>query len=226
LDWGVTPLGQQDALLKEISQSVPTTIMNAFTLGENTCHIQIKGPNIVVWTELNKLAVSTVYTPVATTGEFYPLFKKTPERNTLETNRTETWLPNQFKFRLFFIQAFALAGGVYNGGDGASFLVGKKEETTKVIRPPLPNIYTDGRVCMGGLVVKEQLLSVAFGKALTHLYNSRWNNDLSDGMQLDDTVRLFTFKDGVNKPPPARFDIAKVAHCMPINNLIYSDLPL
>lgn len=224
VDWSVTNLGPQDAMLKELSGSVPTTIPSAFTIGENVCGIQIKGASVVVWAELTKLTIDTVYAPA--NGEFYPVFRAAPTKGTLEQNRQEVWLPNQFKLRLFFAVGFAKTGDAFIATKESCFLVAKKEGSNQTIRPPLPNIYGDGRLCMGEFGVKDKILEVAFAKSLTHLHSSRWNSDLSDGMTLEDIAKIFTFKDGVNKPPPARFDIAKVAQCMPINNQIYSDLPL
>ena len=227
LDFSITSLGQQDQLLRDISQQVPTTIPNAFMLGESICHIQVKGEYIVVWTELAKLDLATVYAPTST-GEFYPVFKKAPTRDTAEVTRTETWLPGLVKLKVYFAVAFKInkSDGQFYADDQTCFLIGRKEETNKNIRPPLPNLYPDGRICMGGLKVVEKVVEIGFGKALTHLYNSRWNSDLSDGLDLDSIKKIFTFKDGKNQPPPARFDIAKVAQCVAINHQLYSDLPV
>lgn len=226
IDWSMADLGPQDALLKELSGSVPTTIPSAFTIGGNVCGIQMKGASIVVWTELDKVAVDTVYVPVVSTGEFYACFKGAPDKDSLHQNRCEAWLPNQFKLRVFFVTAFTKAGENFQASKESCYLVAKKEGSNQTIRPPLPNIYTDGRLCMGDFGAKEKILEVAFAKSLTHLHSSRWNTDLLDGMSLEDMAKIFTFKDGVNKPPPARFDVSKVAHCIAINNQIYSDLPL
>lgn len=226
IDFQIMNLGPQDAMLKELSGSMPTTVPSAFTIGENVCGIQVKGASIVVWAELAKLTIDTVYAPVASTGEFYPMFRSAPNKGTLEQNRQEAWLPNQFKLRLFFIVGFTKSGDSFVASKESCFLVAKKEGQNQTMRPPLPNIYTDGRLCMGDFGVKEKILEVAFAKALTHLHNSRWNSDLLDDMSLEDIAKIFTFKDGVNKPPPARFDVSKVPQCINVNNQIYSDLPL
>lgn len=228
IDFSIASLGQQDALLKEISGSIPTTILGAFTLGDNVCNVQVKGQNFIVWTELDKLEVNTIYAPVASTGEFYPVFKKSAAKDTLETNMTQTWLPNQLKLRLFFVVNFRYdpVRKTYYCESQSCFLIGKKEETTKIIRPPLPNVYDSGALCMGNFNLSEPLLMVAFGKAMTHLHNSQWNNDLLEGLAMEDIRKMFTFKDNKHQPPPARFDIAKVSRCQVINNQVYSDLPL
>jgi len=130
--------------------------------------------------------------------------------------------------RLFFISSFQtppVAGPEWIWR--ASYLVARVPGTNLNRRPPLPNLFSDARICMGtagnGYSCCEPVLADAFAHGLNNLQESQWNSDAAGGVDGAVGKMLFSF-DKNDKQMPPTVDWANLPACIPINNVNYGEL--
>lgn len=226
IDIAVQDLGPQDAMLKKISQDLPTNMRNAFVLpGGKFAHIQAKSSNIICWTELDTIRIDTVYM-LGKDGVRYPLFKHQPTANTPEHNASYNWAPKLASMRMFFSSTFQFNGTTYDWAN--SYLVCKAPRRNEIFRPPLPNIFGDSKLCMGNdYQHSSPCLADAFVHSLAHLDASRWNADAMEGLTSDHIKALLSFDaDGKQIAPPKDYKWIECPACHAVNNMNYGELPL
>lgn len=229
VDISVRDLGPQDSIVQKLAADLPTNMLNAFLLpGGKPAHIQTKAGVIIVWTELNKLQLRTVYT-VGRDGTRYPVFKR-PESMTSppEHEASFEWDPSVIGMRMFFTSTLKFEPAAKTYVWNQSYLVCKAPKRKEIFRPPMPNTYTDGRICMGNDYRHTgPCLADVFCHNLAHFDASKWNNDLSDGITADHVKAMFSFdKDDKQIPPPKEYKWWENPAANPTNNLNYGELPL
>lgn len=225
LDISVTDLGPQDEILKRISQSLPTSMLNAFVLpGGKMAHVQVKGDLIICWTEITSLRIATVWS-IGSDGTRYPVFKHRVETSPPEHEAAYDWAPLTAGMRMFFASVFKFQEGRYVWN--MSYLVCKAPKRKEIFRPPLPNIFSDARMCMGNdYSHSSPCLADAFAHSLAHLDASKWNADAMEGLTLDNMKALFSFKDNKQVPPPKDYKWFELRACAAVNNINYGELPI
>lgn len=92
------------------------------------------------------------------------------------------------------------------GGTNTSYLLLVGEN--RVIRPPFPNLYEDGRICLGndfqtrGISVFDQCKN-----AIEYINSSVWNADLIDRMEASCLLALMTYSnEGVQNVPAENWE--------------------
>lgn len=221
-------LGNQDDILKSVAATIPSTIPNAFEATirpgvKAQVGVQIKGSDFICWCKLPSLRLSTVFN-LMPDGAVYPIFKKAPTPDTQELNHTEEWDPSLASAQMFLV--------VVLNHDKKQYLtvnacLGLRADGEKILRrPPLPNIHSDGMVCLGGAPSPAPTLLGAFEQASNHFHSSRWNTDLLSNLTIDTITGLYSWKGGKQQPIPAGLKWSALPQCYAINNIYTADLPL
>lgn len=220
-----TLIGEQDEIIKRMSAEIPTNLLSAFILpGGRPAHIQIKGDLIICWTELKSLKINTVYS-ITADGSRYPLFKNAVENSPPEYEAGYEFCPELANMRMFFTSTIKKSGGSYVWAQ--SCLVCKAPKRREIFRPPLPNIHSDSKLCMGNLYSSTgPCLADVFTHSLAHLESSKWNSDAMQGLTGDHIRALYSFKFDKQIPPVAGYKWWENPSCAPVNNLNYGELPL
>lgn len=224
----VDDLGTQDALIQRMAAELPVNMPNAFLLpGGKPAHLQTRNGIIIVWTELSRLRLSSVYT-VGRDGARWPVFKDRPETSPPEHDASFEWDPLIAGMRLFFTSSlkFDAARKMYLWQQ--SCLVAKAPKRKEIFRPPLSNIFGDSKICMGNDYTHTgPCLADVFCHNMAHFDSSRWNSHAMDHLSGDAIKSLYTFdKDGKQVPPPKEFKWFELPCCAPVNTLHFGDLPL
>lgn len=225
IDIHVRDLGPQDAMVQKMAADLPTNMLQAFMLpGDRPAHIQTKSGSIIVWTEIKRLKLATIWTMMRD-GSRFPLFKpKAGEPPEFEA--TMEWDPLMAGMRLFFASVYQFTGGQYVWQ--VSYLLGKAPKRKEIFRPPLPNIFSDARLCMGNDYQHTgKCLADAFLHNLNHLETSRWNDHAMEGLAGEHIKSLYTFdKDDKQVAPPKDYKWFENPATRPVNNNNYGELPL
>lgn len=227
IDIKITDLGNQDAIVQKMAADIPVNMMNAFLLpGGKPAHIQTKSGSIIVWTELDRLQLGSVYT-VGRDAKRWPLFKERAEAPP-ELEASFLWDPSMVSMRLYFTSTlnFDMRAKSYTWKQ--SCLVAKAPKRKEIFRPPLSNIFSDSRVCMGNDYSHTgPCLADVYCHNLAHLNSSRWNAHETHGMTGDQIKALYSFDEaGKQLPPPEGFKWWEMGSCNPVSTFHFSDLPL
>lgn len=228
VDINVTDLGSQDDEINKVAAKTPTNLANAFLLpGGRPAHIQTIGSSVIVWTELLKLNLSTVFT-VARDGSRYPIFKHKPTTSPPEHEATMEWDPAVAGMRIFFTSTLEWTEPHKLYLWKASYLIAKHPKRKEIFVPPLPNLFTDARLCLGNEYRNNgACLADVFCHSLAHFETSRWNSDAMEGLTGDDARAMFSFDKGNKQIPPGKeYSWTEIKKCHTVNNLNYGDLPI
>jgi hypothetical protein len=222
-------LGDQDALISKVSSGIPLNMPNAFPVrvSQNSiknANVQVKSGVFIAHVQLDKLRISTVYNVAASSGVVYPVFRRRPTEGTTELEMDMEWDPNMIGMRLWYVAVFKQALGQYHYVD--SYLCAKSNNGKVYRRPPLPNIYQDGKICIGSVPAASESLALAFEKALEAFNSGRWNTDLLENLTVEVVMSLYSWKSGEQQPPPKDLDWTKIPQCYAINNTFISELKL
>lgn len=233
VDINITALGRQDELIKSVAAALPTNMPNIFSLttpagGTQIVHAQSRNGTASVWTELASLNLRTVYT-IHEDGSRSPLFINKPRTSPPEHETTLVWSPALANLRLFFISSFTSPPPTSRPmwTWKASYLIARAPGSNLNRRPPLPNLFSDARICMGTMgneyVCSMSVLAEAFAHGLNNLQESQWNSDAAGGVGPDTGKTLFSFdKNDKQIPPTATWWDLPV--CIPVNNINYGEL--
>lgn len=228
IDINVTDLGTQDDVVSRFSTNIPVNLPNAFILPNGRpAHLQCRGGQVFAWTELDKLRLHTVWT-VGADGGRYPLFKKQEQiAGTPEHMAAFDFEPAVAGMRLYFTSTLQWDPGNKRYNWLNSYLIAKAPKRKEIFRPPLPNIFSDSRLCMGtGYTHHGPCLADVFSHSLSHLDSSMWNSDAMEGLGGDHIRAIYTFKDNKQVAPVAGYKWWDQPVCKPVNLLCYGELPL
>lgn len=233
VDINIVPLGPQESALRTLAASLPTNMPNLFSVdrpgGPLLVHAQSKDGLSSVWTELKELNIRAVYT-VQADGSQYPLFTNQPRQSPPEHETSFRWNPALAKMRLFYVGVFAPPGrGNNNWIWKVSYLLARAPGDKVNRRPPLPNLFSDARICMGTAGheygCQMPILGDAFMHGLDNLQESQWNADANGGVTGEIAKTLFLFdKDG--KQVPSSVNWTGLGSCIAVNNIYYGELQL
>lgn len=221
-----TDIGTQDKVLREHSAAIPYDVPNNFVVNGQPINVQFSGQNVVGWCEVLKLNLSTVWT-IVDGGLRFPVFKK-PDRmqSPPEHEAMHVISPIKAGMRLFFVNQMQWHDGEKCYQWLNSYLVARGSRRKEFFRPPLPNIHSDGKICMGTYQAISPCLADLFSHSLNHFNSSKWNSDLIEGLGQDVAKALYSIKDNDQLPPPAAFKFFEQRICAPINSTAYGELPI
>lgn len=210
-----------DALLTEIVASQGTVLPN---LAPGT-HVRIA--NNVVWmaTRLKQLSLRTHFRLLAEAPNTPPLYVPTfrAAADTMEV--THKWEP---RADMYLMLISSMSRFINFSNSHTCYLVVFSVDRGQFLLP-LPNLYGDGRVCMGGEWDRGQSELTAHaahntgdyisrhGLALKAFESSVWNADLSEGKE-EKAKLLFRFSgDGKQQPIPDNWH----THCVKAGSTNY-----
>lgn len=227
MDFTIRSLGSQEELLRSLAASQPITIPNAFSIGDIPAGVQVKGTEFITWLKLPELNISGVFN-LGPENTVYAVFKKAPVAGTTEFDSSFKWNPNTAGMSVYFVATFQQAPGGAEYVQVQSHMIARARTGKQNRKPPFPNIYPDGRVCMGnGFGNVAATLSKGLHHAVNHFLTSRWNSDLADHLSQELVRSVFSWKSsGEQIPTPEGFEWHRSSACPVINNQYINDLPL
>lgn len=171
-------------------------VRSAFTFEGKPVDVAV-GRTPLCCTRLDRVVINTQFAQV---GEFMvPVFAPSGLLMTLE------W-PVPADMELRFASVCEQAGGHWKMGE--CYLFARKTGRPGFLRLPLPNLFDDGRVCMGDLVVgtvRGETVSECFAAAALSFRTTRWNSDIAPDQGR--TRALFRWRpDRSPVPPPADWE--------------------
>jgi len=220
-------IGSQEKLFRDFMGGIPFDIPNAFLLPDKTTvNLQCAGASVVAWMEITKLQLSTVWT-ITDGGVRYPTFKKPHNMvSPPEHEASHPISPVKFGMRMFFVNQMQ-----WNDAEKVfawlhSYLVCRCSKRKEIFHPPLPNVHTDGKLCMGTYHDHNPILADLILSGYNHFNSSKWNTDLSEGLNVDIIKAIYSINGGEQVAPPDGFKIHEQRFCAPISVSVYSSLPI
>ena len=145
---------------------------------------------------------------------------------------THHWAPPP-EVRLYFTAGLILIDGYWAWEADHAYLLARVQGRTGAFKPPLPNIFDDGRICMGRDVpVPERNSSTRpvfalVEDLLNHFYASTWNADLLNTIPEREVVSRALFGYNLdNKQLPIGPMTTWIRGFVGVSNNRYNDLPL
>lgn len=166
-------LGPQSAMLEPLVENVPRIARDIMP----DVSMALSGQSLCLTKQLKEVRLHTFFRPQTDTDEhvtIVPVFISPGAEMTL------TW-PVPKDMKLFFVARWGtdIREGTINAQFPLCYLVAKSE-AKKTYLLPLPNLYEDGRVCMGEPQrdwIKANIFDT-FTKALEIFHVAPWNADL------------------------------------------------
>lgn len=218
-------VGSQDDVLKKFYADIPVDIPFSFVLpGGLPAHLQVSGATISIWTELVKLSLATVWT-LTEGGVRYPIFKDKAAATPPEHEASHILEPIKAQMRLFLISIAQYDKRTSSYVWANSYMVARAPGRKECFRPPLPNVFDDGKMCMGGdYKTAHPCLADLFVHNLQHIERSRWNSHLTEGLDQKTVSALFSIKDNTHQPCPPEIKFWEHHRCPPISNSAFSSI--
>jgi hypothetical protein len=220
----VSQIADQDVILASVSGTVPVDFPRVFTGSHgNTVGLQKKSANFFIYTELNEVKLNTVFWPMQN-GQIIPV-GSVSDGMTGTFKASFKWVIPKSQFRLFLVTMWAVTPSRSCGGFMASYVVMSDPIKKDFFRPPLPNLYADGKLCHGSYAsINRDTMQEQFEDFFKHFNDSPWNADLAQHSGgIDKVSSVISFDaDGKSMAPHNdwRSNVTR------INNNNYSDLPI
>ena len=222
----VDRVGDIDPFIRQLAADTPVVVPRAFVLGDKPVHMAVSQRNLTLFTRLDHFNITTTYA-THSRGVVTPAFAApTPGAVTL----TCKWVAPA-NMALWFVALFDVNATPRCVYSRSSLAVACTEERHKgVFRLPLPNIYENGRLCLGRnepATVQPDAsdpMFTVFERAAGVFNRSSWNSDLLHTANAPARARTFQFSlannESVNVDPawPTFFDR--------ISNTDFNNLPL
>ena len=172
-------IGLQTSILAEMAENA-SILVNNIHPGVDYLSTSIRGGRTytTTTTEVMQIKLNTYYEPYE--GEVFgdpkqwPALHPTFKDKTGTIKKDFTWTPPPY-MKIFFINEFRDAKFI------ECYLVVRMGED--IHRPPFPNVYENGKVCMGNHFTIDSKLTIieAHNKAVKDIEETSWNTDLMDG---------------------------------------------
>lgn len=219
-------LGREEEAVKKLRKQAPTTVPNIIPGKHNMGVTQV---GLSLASRIMTLRIQTFFAPMTGTDEkvvMVPVFVKGSSRAVdigMDWNVPET-------MKLFFVSRWNFPGGPVETVTGVMpifYLIAVEypgpQNQQKTYTLPLPNVYDEGKVCMGSAVLETfDLRKSIFEQqeyALTEFMKSRWNSDLMNEHRSQNSKRMFRFDPKGKCLPP---DAVWTTLCKPVNHEAYS----
>lgn len=129
-------------------------------------------------TEVDKFSLNTFWSgyegPVFGEADQWPALKAVFRQEDGAIKKDITWTPPEY-MKMWF-------GTNYNRHNELSCCYLMASMDGDIYRPPLPNVYSNGQICMGShFTVTGDTMTEKHSNALTDFKNSEFNSDLDDG---------------------------------------------
>lgn len=161
-------LGSQQVLLAECANQQKTFLPRVILMGDKPVSFLVSKAEFVAITYLDKIPFNTWYMPG--NNRFVPVFLKSPGAVLIK----DDWIPPS-EIRLCFALAMRPMG--YDPLNAFLFAEWNKE----LYRLPYPNVYENGKICMGGTWQGQTGNGPAANllHAIQHFYATQINSDLT-----------------------------------------------
>jgi hypothetical protein len=216
-------IGEETEMVRHLQKRVPIALPN-LTSGKHLC---VSQTGLSLASRITMLQLHTYFAPMTGTDEkvvMVPVFLKGTNR---AADMSMDWTVPE-TMRLYFVSRWAFAAGI-EGAVGVMPLfyliaVDPSQKRTHIL--PLPNIYDEGKVCMGSGTDMEKfdLRQDVFQQqdyALNAFLKSRWNADLLNENRAKNSKLIFRFDSKGKCLPP---EVAWTAICPVVNHDAYSFL--
>jgi hypothetical protein len=107
-----------------------------------------------------------------------------------------------------------------------SYLVCRAPKRKEFFHPALPNVHTDGKICMGEFRGGNAILADLILASYDHFNCSKWNTDLSEGLTPEIIKSIYSISGNEQVAPPAGFKLHEQRFCSPIAVAAYANLPI
>lgn len=188
-------IGPQSVMLEPLVANVPMIAKNIMP----DIHMAISGRTLCLVKRLTKIRMATFFRPQTDVNDhvtIVPVFIAPGAEMALNWNT-----PNDMS--LFFVSSWPTGDGTINELFPTCYLVAKGMDRRTYLLP-LPNLFEDGRVCMGTVQrdwVKSNIFDT-FKKALEIFDAAPWNADLMVDIRWQNSKKLFRFSpEGVQEAP-------------------------
>jgi hypothetical protein len=169
-------IGTQSELLRALSKSAPKMVKGVLPEG---IHLEVSAEGMAMATMVHELNFNTFFRPIVDVNE--------------KVNLVPVWRPpgSEMKFKWIPPKGMLLYFVMYWGGDDdptrcepIPYLVAVNPLNKRIYLLPIPNLYDDGRICLGRDIVFSGVPAMTqLEKGVKILMDSRWNGDL---LRLDD----------------------------------------
>jgi hypothetical protein len=217
-------IGEETEMVKRLTMRAPIGVANVMS-GK---HMSVNQVGLALASRLLKLPLYTFFAPMTGTDEkvvMVPVFIQSNNRcaeMTMEWNVPET-------MRLYFLSRWVFPAGdaIIHSLVGIMplfYLAAVDVTQQRVHSLPLPNVYEDGKICMGDSLGEFNLSKDIFTQhdfCFNAFLKSRWNADLLHDRSAQNSKRLFRF-DSKGKPMPP--EMAWTTLCPVVNHDAYSFL--
>lgn len=217
-------VGEEIEAVKQLAMRVPKVISNVIQ-GK---HQSVSRTGVTLTSRLLKLPLHTFFAPMTGTDEkvvMVPVFVK--ENNRCAEMTMEWSVPDTM--RLYFLSrwVFHTPDAIVESVAGIMplfYLAAVDIAQHRVHCLPLPNVYDDGKVCMGDSLGEFNLTWNIFEQhdyCLNAFLKSRWSADLLHDRSRQNSKRLFRFNSKGQCMPP---EMAWPTICIVVNHEAYSFL--
>lgn len=197
-----TRLANADQALESLAQQQSLCMPGAFLASHDIVgngkkvNIVAKRDCTIAWCKIDRLPMRTQY--VLMDGSMVPIFAT----GLNFVNRQFLWLaPMEIRFGVRFSLEFPMQRHQPMWYAKECWLPARHTDGSSW-KLPLPNHYSDGRLCLGDsfLSIRGDSIQEAFGKCLDLLGNSNWNNDQIPEVSCSQKMFRFHPETGITMP--------------------------
>lgn len=177
-------LGSQDSLLQSLLPPSPQMLPRLLPFNNGYIHLHIASNSLTLLTELKSLPFSTWWKLSPDGINLLPVFVEAPG----SIHITEAWIiPPHWGQMLFALNFTRRAFEVPQPANAFLYLYRNRE----LFRVSYPNIYTDGRVCMGPEWDNQRGLGKDVMSDFIEAYNTFYATIMSNHLVSNQTYRTF-----------------------------------
>lgn len=191
-------LGSQDTILAGLVESKPVFIKNYAAMGTQAIRAVFNENNAILLTQVTELPMRVSLTLSPNTDKLQisnqvgsAAFGASQPMQRGDVIITDPWIIPANLFLCYYIMVYRIARVGTYGPSGTPYLVYYSPNKGEFYAPYYPNIFDDGRVCMGdaweqaaGARSANAPLSDAFAKAVTSFFTSRMNSHLTSNRHI------------------------------------------
>jgi len=227
-----TPLTNVDSVLKTLVQDTPFLVPRIAFLNKEYVHCQMSGKMLTLFVKIPFLNLDTfwILRKPEGDGETRPFIVPIFIANDLSFRVSPKWVPPADQMAIFFMVHYVPGtDSAWRYSHASVVLISLLKDVKDHFKIPLPNIYTNGKICMGGsgealaLDTKMPVLE-NFSAALEVFQKATWNADLLRDNSRESIERIFRLDASDNKTQlPVPKDWYKL--CMKISNQEFIAIP-
>lgn len=176
-------LGAQDTLLQQMVEQQSLMLPNFMPFGEGSLHLMVSKSQIIIATELKKLPFKTWWKLAS--GTDLAVTWQNNGRGCIQID--DPWTFPAHLGKLIFAIKFDTATGRPEPVNGLLYVYRNRE----LYHLPYPNIYEDGRVCMGDEWDRRRSTGMDLISDFVHGHTSFHSTIASNHLTSERTIRVF-----------------------------------